>query len=198
MATKIKNILILIGPPGSGKGTQGKLLAPILNYNYLSMGSTLRGYAKGTTSTAKEVKTMIDAGHIIPDHVIRKIFNDTLKALPPSEGLILDGFPRDIGQVNILDEAFAKYGTQKVKVLFIDVPKAHVMARLTKREGIESRADDDPKVIETRFEEYDRKTHPLIEYFEKQHRLVHINGDQTIEKVHADILRTISHGQIGI
>jgi adenylate kinase len=195
---KIKNILILIGPPGSGKGTQGKLLAPILKYNYLSMGSTLRNYALNDTASAKEVKELIDAGHIIPDHVIRKIFHDAIKALPKSEGLILDGFPRDIDQVNILDEAFAKYGTEKAKVLFIDVPKAHVMARLTKREGIESRADDDPQVIETRFEEYDRKTHPLLEYFQKQHRLVHINGDQSIENVHADILRTLTNGQTGI
>jgi adenylate kinase len=195
---KIKNILILIGPPGSGKGTQGKLLAPVLGYNYLSMGSTLRSYATANTPAAKEVKELIDAGRIIPDTMIKKIFNDAVKSLPQSEGLILDGFPRDIDQVHILDEAFAKYGTQKVKVLFIDVPKAHVIARLTKREGIESRADDDPQVIETRFEEYDRKTHPLLEYFQKQHRLVHINGDQAIEKVHAEILKALSHDKAGI
>jgi adenylate kinase len=195
---KIQNILILIGPPGSGKGTQGKLLVPILKYNYLSMGATLREHAKGKAPVDKKIKDIIDAGHIIPDTMIRKIFHDAVKALPKANGLILDGFPRDIGQVSILDEAFAKYGTEKVKVLFIDVPKAHVMARLRKREGIESRADDDPQVVETRFEEYDRKTYPLIEYFEKQHRLVHINGDQNIENVHAEILRKLSHGQIGI
>jgi adenylate kinase len=195
---KIKNILILIGPPGSGKGTQGKLLAPILKYNYLSMGSTLRGYAKGGGTRASEVKRIIDAGHIIPDSMIRKIFHDAIKALPKSEGLILDGFPRDIDQVSILDEAFAKYGTEKVKVLFLDVPKVKVLSRLKKREGIEARADDDPEVIETRFQEYDRKTHPLLEYFEKQHRLVHVNGDQGVEDVHAEIIRKLSHGKIGI
>lgn len=195
---KIKNILILIGPPGSGKGTQGKLLAPVLQYNYLSMGASLREFAKGKSPDAKKVKEIIDGGNIIPNSLIQKFFYDSIKAMPKSDGLILDGFPRDINQVSILDEALAKYGTQKVRVVFIDVPKIKVLSRLQKRGGIESRVDDDPEVIETRFQVYDRQTHPLLEYFEKQHRLVNINGDQSIENVHGEILRKLNHGQIGI
>jgi adenylate kinase len=191
---KIKNVLILIGPPGSGKGTQGKLLAPILKYNYLSMGSTLREKAKSD----EEIKKTIDAGHIIPDTMIRKIFFDSIKALPKAAGVILDGFPRDIDQTNILDELISKHKVDKVRAIFIDVPKSAVLERLKKREGTEGRKDDDPEIIHTRFQEYDRKTHPLIEYFQKHHYLIHINGDQAIEKVHADILKRLTHGTIGI
>jgi adenylate kinase len=195
---KIKNLLILIGPPGSGKGTQGKLLAPILEYNYLSLGQTLRQYSAGDSPHAAEIKKIIDSGLIIPDAAIKKIFFDAVKILPKAKGLILDGFPRDIDQVNILDEAILKYKIEKVKAIFIDVPKNNIMQRLLKREGIEARSYDNPEVIETRFREYDEKTYPMVKYFEQQHRLIRINGDQTVENVHAEIIRKLAHGQIRI
>lgn len=195
---KIKNFLLLIGPPGSGKGTQGKLLAPILNYNYLSMGSTLRKYTKTSAPKAKEIKKLIDAGHIIPDDMIREIFHETIKVLPKSDGLILDGFPRDIHQVNILDESLKKYQVDKVKAIFLDVPKMNVIKRLAERAKEQDRADDNPEVIHTRFEEYHDKTFPLVEYFENHHWLSKVNGDQDIEHVHAEILKKLTHGKIGI
>ncbi len=191
---KIKNVLILIGPPGSGKGTQGKLLAPILKYNYLSMGSTLREKAKSD----KEIKKIINAGKIIPDDIIKKIFFEAINELHKAAGVILDGFPRDIGQVNILDELLSKHKVDHVKAIFIDVPKSKVLERLKKREGIESRKDDDPEVIHTRFAEYDHKTFPLVAYFEKHHWLTRIHGDQSVEQVHAEIIRRLMHGKIRI
>jgi adenylate kinase len=195
---QIKNLLILIGPPGSGKGTQGKLLAPILGYNYLSLGAKLRDYTKEKTPEAKEIKKLINKGHIIPDERIRKFLHAAIRSMPKAKGLILDGFPRDIDQVNILDEMVVKNGVSKIKAFFIDVPKIKVLSRLQKRKGKEARGDDTPEVIETRFQEYDEKTHPLLDYFHKQHRLVHINGDQSIENVHAEILRKLNHAQIRI
>lgn len=195
---KIKNLLLLIGPPGSGKGTQGKLLAPILNYNYLSMGSTLRKYTKLKTPKAKAIKELIDVGHIIPDNLIHAIFHETVKALPKADGLILDGFPRDIHQVNILDEAIRLYKVDKVKAIFIDVPKMSVMNRLVIRAQVQDRADDNAEVIHTRFEEYNEKTFPLVRYFEQHHWLTKVNGDQSIEKVHAEILSKLNHVKIGI
>ncbi|MBX4187610.1 MAG: nucleoside monophosphate kinase [Candidatus Doudnabacteria bacterium] len=189
---KIKNFLILIGPPGSGKGTQGKLLAPILNYNYLSLGQTLRDYAKGKEDEAKQVKKLINAGKIIPDAMISVISHSAIKILPKAEGLILDGFPRDIDQTNILDELISKYKVERVKAVFIDVPKAKVLERLLHRK--DSRTDDNAEVIETRFKEYDEKTHPILEYFDRQHKLIKIHGDQSIEQVHAEILKKLEHG----
>lgn len=195
---KIQNFLLLIGPPGSGKGTQGKLLAPILNYNYLSMGSTLRSFAKLKNPKAKEIKKLIDGGHIISDKLFQPIFYKTMDALPKAEGVILDGFPRDIHQVGVLDDAIKKYHVGKVKAIFLDVPKISVIKRLKERAKEEGRADDDPEAIHVRFEEYHEKTFPLVEYFEKHHWLTRIDGDQSIEKVHADILKKLSHGKISI
>jgi len=190
---KIKNFLILIGPPGSGKGTQGKLLAGVLDYTYLSLGATLREYAKRDTREAMQVKESIDNGHIIPDDIIRHIFHETITLIKPSNGLILDGFPRDVHQISILDEGIGKYRVDRVRAAFIDLPKAQVIKRLAERRGIEARADDTPDVIHTRFREYDEKTHPLVDYFDRQHKLVRINGDQSIERVHADLVRKLTH-----
>jgi adenylate kinase len=189
---KIKNFLILVGPPGSGKGTQGKLLAPILGYNYLSLGQTLREYAKRKDANAKQIKKLINSGMIVPDEMISGVLHDAVKALPKAQGLILDGFPRDIDQVKILDEAIAKYKVERVKAAFIDVPKHKLIQRLKQRK--DSRADDNPEVIDTRFREYDEKTHPLVDYFDRQHKLIKIHGDQEVEQVHAEILRKLDHG----
>jgi adenylate kinase len=190
---KIKNFLILIGPPGSGKGTQGKLLAPILDYNYLSLGQTLREISRRKhDERANQIKKLINKGMIIPDEMINNIVLETIKNLPREEGVILDGFPRDIEQVSILDEAIAKFNVDRVKAIFIDVPKIKLLQRLKLRQ--DARADDDPEVIETRFKEYDKKTHPILDYFDKQHKLLKVNGDQTVEEVHADILKKLDHG----
>lgn len=191
---KIKNLILLIGPPGSGKGTQGQLLAPLLGYNYLSMGQTLRNITKQDTPQAQQIKTLIDAGHIIPDDMIRDIFHSTVQALPPAEGLILDGFPRDVHQVNILNELLNAHQVENVRAVFIDVPKIKVIDRIKQRARLENRADDDPEIIHTRFLEYDEKTHPLVDYFERHHWLARVDGDQPIEKVHEVIMRKLGHG----
>lgn len=189
MNKEIKNIIILLGPPGCGKGTQGKMLAPLLSYNYFSMGSTLRAYVGLKEKLSKQVKEVIEKGIIIPDDWIREIILEQFEKLPSADGLVLDGFPRDIHQVHVLDEIIVQFKVNRVKVLYIDVPKFKLLSRLGRREGIESRVDDDPVVIERRFEEYELKTSPLVSYFEKQHRLIRINGDQTIEQVHEEIKR---------
>lgn len=194
----IKNVLVLIGPPGSGKGTQGKMLAAKLNYNYLSMGQAIREYTKTKTERAQEIKKIIDGGHFIPNEWIRELFFEKIKALPKAAGLILDGFPRDFHQSPILDEMIEKYHVDGVRAIFIDVPKIKIIERLKIRETTEARADDDPNVIETRFHEYDEKTFPLVSYFEHKHKLISINGDQSVEKVQEEILRKLSYAQPGI
>lgn len=191
---KIKNLLLLIGPPGSGKGTQGQLLAPKLGYNYLSMGQTLREITQRDTPLALQIKTIIDKGHIIPNDMIRDIFHQTVQALPPANGLILDGFPREIGQVDILNESLEKYEVDNIKAVFIDVPKIKVIERIKERAKLENRADDDPEIIHTRFLVYDKQTHPLVDYFEQHHWLTRVDGDQSIEHVHQDILKKLGHG----
>src|SRR4051812_13903628 len=183
---EIKNILVILGPPGSGKGTQGKLLAPILNYEYVSMGQVLRNYVQKGNELGAKVKTMIDAGQIIPDEWIRVIFHEVLLELPENtHGVILDGLPRDMSQEPILEEGCKQYGVENIKVVFIEVPEEKLRERLKLRgEDGSNRADDNPVVFDTRFAEYKNKTYPLKEFFEKRNQLVLINGDQSIEDTH--------------
>jgi adenylate kinase len=190
---KIKNVIVILGPPGSGKGTQGKMLAAFLNYNYLSMGQYLRNYTLRETELARKVKAAIDSGKIIPDEWMVHIFKEAIENLPDAPGMLLDGFPRDIGQAPILDIFMQEHLTNSLKVLFLEVEKEDLLKRIEHREkvGHEMRADDDPKVISTRFEEYENKTFPLKKYFESKGVLIPINGNQSIEGTHHEIMQKL-------
>jgi adenylate kinase len=186
---KIRNAIVVLGPPGSGKGTQGKLLASVLGYSYLSMGQHLRDYSNKDSKLAANIKETIDSGHIIPDDWIRNIFRDAVENLPDADGIILDGFPRDLGQVPILEEFLKLHETKSLKVLFLQVNENDLVERIGDRRADNSgRADDNPKIISTRFEEYKLKTFPLKKYFEDQGVVITIDGNYPIEEVHQQIL----------
>lgn len=188
----LQHILVILGPPGSGKGTQGKLLAPILNYTYVSMGQYLREYAKKDTPLAAQIKQSIDSGHIIPDDLFEQIFPEVRGRIENSDGVIFDGFPRDTAQLPVLEKLVSDFNIPDIKAVFIDVPKEKLIARIHAREKSEDRADDDPEIISTRFDEYMTKSLPAIEYFEKKHKLIKVNGDQSIESTHKEILEKLN------
>lgn len=187
----LQHILIVLGPPGSGKGTQGKMLALILNYSYLSMGQYLRAYALRDTDLAKRIKQSIDSGHIISDELFDQVFPEVKSTIRNSNGIIFDGFPRDEAQVPILENLISELNVKDIKVVFLDVPKEKLLSRLHKREKSEDRADDSPEVIGTRFDEYMHKSLPVIEYFEKKGWLIRVNGDQSIEATHDEIVKKL-------
>ncbi len=185
----------MLGAPGSGKGTQGKLLADNLGYGYFSMGAVLRQVAASDSPQAKQIKELIDSGRIIPDELIQKIFQDQLNKFKEHESVVIDAFPRDIDQVNILNDAVKEHQVNSLRVIFLDVPKEVLLERIKERneEAREKRADDRTSVIDTRFAEYEAKTLPLVDYFQKAGILIRIMGNRPIEEVHQEILEKVHH-----
>ena len=211
---KLQNVILVMGPPGSGKGTQSKLLASKLEYEYFSTGELSREYAKHDTEFGKRVKSIIDQGLILPIDIINEIFVKKFESLTDSTGIILDGYPRALDQLNLLEELLQKHEIKKPIVFFLNVDRNNLVNRLQKRKTcskcgtiyndhmqeykngicskcggeLVSRADDDPAVIIKRFDEYHVKTAPVKEYFEAKGLLININGDQSIEEVQKEIL----------
>ncbi len=177
-----------MGAPGSGKGTQTKLLSSKLGYEFFSTGELARDYSKLDNDLGRKIKSMVDAGIILPIDIIREIFIKKFESILDAKGAILDGFPRTLEQVELLDELMAKYSIQNIKPLFLNVDREKLMERLASRAKIESRADDDPAAVAKRFDEYMVKTAPVKEHYESKGLLIPINGDQTVELVQEEIL----------
>ncbi|MDP4001028.1 MAG: nucleoside monophosphate kinase [bacterium] len=191
----LKKIILLMGPPGSGKGTQSKLLIDVLGFAYFSTGELSREYAQMDNELGRKIKETIDQGVILPIDIIREIFVKKLESLSQEEGLILDGYPRTMDQVELLNELMQKYSIKDVKVLFLEVDREKLLKRLATRieDGGDHgrRVDDDPQVVMTRFDEYNKKTADVQKYYEDQGLLKIINGDQSIEQVHEDVKKEL-------
>ena len=185
---QLQNVIVFMGAPGSGKGTQTKLLAVSLGYHYFSTGEISREYAKHDTDFGKKVKSIIDAGIILPIDIIQEIFIKKFESILGFPGVILDGYPRTTEQAQLLEELMHKFGIKKLKVIFLDVERQKLLDRLSLRGKGHGRADDEDIAVGKRFDEYIAKTAPVKDHYESQGKLIYINGDQTIEKVHQDIL----------
>jgi len=192
---QLQNVILLMGPPGTGKGTQSKLLVEKLGYGYFSMGDTFRELAKQDSELARQVKAIIDKGHIVTDDLTIQVFESSIEKMMDKPGLIIDGFPRTLGQLEMLNELLQKHSVQNFKVFFLDVDKEKLLHRLSLRSQSQGRVDDaDVAAVEKRFDEYMTKTAPVKEYYESIGKLIHINGDQaeqmdeSIQKVHESIM----------
>ena len=187
----LQNVILLMGPPGCGKGTQSKLLVDKLGYGYFSMGDTLRAYAKMDSDLGRQIKTTIDQGYIVPDDVAEQVFRESfIKIAENAKGLIVDGYPRTDQQIRVFEEVLTSLGANdKIKVIFLDVDKQKLIDRLKLRSQTEGRDDDaDMAAIEKRFDEYNKKTAFAKQYYDNIGLVTHINGDQSIEVIHQEIL----------
>lgn len=172
--------LILLGIQGSGKSTQGNLLRDKLDIPYLSTGHIFRVIAKEHTPLGRYIKELMNAGYLIPDKKTLEIVSDYLKRPEYEKGYILDGFPRTITQA----ESFSN-GIDKV--IYLEVSDKEALWRLAYRNG-ESREDDTLSAIRKRIDLYHQFTDPVIDFYKKKKKLVTINGEQPIEKIHKEIM----------
>jgi adenylate kinase len=195
--------LILLGPPGSGKGTQGEGLREDLRLPYYATGDILRSAVKEGTEVGKRAKEFMDKGELVPDEVLIGIISERIQGEEASDGFILDGFPRTVPQAEALDDEIEGLGRKMTAAILIEVPEEEIVKRLggrrtceenghvfhidfnpPKEEGVCDvdgsplvvRDDDKPDVIKNRLEQYREKTEPLIGYYEDQGILQKVDG----------------------
>lgn len=178
-ATNMK--FIILGPPGTGKGTQAKFLAHHYHLTHLSTGDLFRAAYAKKTKLGMDAASYWLKGNLVPDTLTFQIFEANL----PADNFLLDGFPRTIPQAAWLAEKRAID-----KVIYIDSSEKETIARLLKRATTEGRKDDTPETIKTRLNVYKQQTAPLLNFYKD--KLVRINGDQTVEEVSHEIIRKLA------
>jgi adenylate kinase len=209
--------LILLGPPGAGKGTQAERLRGDFDLPYLATGDMLRQHVKQGTEIGKEAKAYMDAGDLVPDELIIKMLLERIED-EGDDGFLLDGFPRSVPQADALDEAIASRGRRLTAVLLIDAPDDVLVRRISGRrvsengrtyhvefdppkvEGVDDedgtalilRDDDRPEVVRKRLETYERQTKPLIDYYEERGLLHRFDGTLPPTEVHDHIRATLA------
>ena len=180
--------LLIMGPPGAGKGTQAKILAKKFNLVHLSTGDILRKEIDKSSELGLKAQTYMNAGNLVPDDVLLEMMQSTLTELEDS-GVILDGFPRTIPQAIGLSKIFQSLNQAIDSIINIEVDKEVLITRLVQRAKNSGRADDTEEVIVNRQNVYVELTAPLIEFY--QSNIIHINGDGSIDEVTARILKHI-------
>jgi adenylate kinase len=211
--------LIFLGPPGAGKGTQAERLIGDFDLPYYATGIILRSAIEAETELGREAKGYVDKGELVPDELICRVIEERLDSGEADDGFLLDGFPRTIGQAEMLEQALDNRGRSLTSVLLIDVPDDEVLRRLSgrrtcvqnghvyhlefdppKSEGIcdqdgsrlVQRDDDRPETIRNRLAVYHEQTEPLIEWYEEKGLLRHFDGTRTPDEVHARIRATLA------
>ena len=182
-------ILIFLGPPGSGKGTQAKLLAEQKGLPHISLGDILRAEVKAESEIGKKAKAFMDGGNLVPDELSIELTRQRISQPDCRNGFIIDGFPRSMAQAEALTKMFAAGKLNLDRVIYFQVNEAEVTKRLLSRATIEGRADDNLAAIKTRFEVYEKTTRPLIDYYQRTGKLLEINAARTIEEIGRDLAK---------
>ena len=181
------NVLIL-GPQGSGKGTQAKLIAKTYGIPHIATGDMIREMKELDTPVGREVKSVYDAGRLVEDDLIVRMIRDRLDPGDTIPGFVLDGFPRNMAQAEALDELLQELGRDIDVVFELRVPRDVLLERIQKRAAEENRSDDTPDAIRQRLEIYARETAPLVEYYRTTRgNVVGIRGHRSIDEIFAEI-----------
>jgi adenylate kinase len=210
--------LILLGPPGAGKGTQAERLTQDFPLAYIATGDMLRNAVAEGTDLGLKAKAFMDAGGLVPDDVIIGVALDRVEADDARDGFLLDGFPRTVGQADALEQEMEKLGRKMTAVLLIEVPDEDIIRRISgrrmsksgrvyhvefdppKHEGrcdvdgtaLFQRDDDKAEVVRARLDHYHELTMPLIEYYEDRGLLRRFDGTRSPTEVHDHIRATVA------
>ena len=177
--------LLIMGPPGAGKGTQAAILAERLRIPHISTGDLFRANLADNTALGQEAKKYMDAGEYVPDSVTNDMVRNRLESDDAASGFLLDGYPRTLAQVAELDEMLADSSIDRVLVLSADTDA--VVARLLHRASEQQRTDDTEEIIRHRMDVYSEQTAPLIELYASRGILVEVSGLGAVNEVTEDI-----------
>lgn len=211
--------LVVLGPPGAGKGTQGQRLTEDFSVAYISTGDILRENVKEGTELGKQAKEHMDSGGLVPDELVIAMIEDRVSQDDAGDGFILDGFPRNVAQADALSAMLDEHDRHLTAALLVDVSDEEVIRRLSgrrvcvknghtyhvefdppKREGVcdqdgsrlEVRDDDKPETVKKRLETYHENTEPLIEYYDERGLLRRFDGTRDKTEVHDHIRATLA------
>ncbi len=210
-------VFLVVGPQGSGKGTQAERLAKKFKLNYAGAGEMLRRAARQRTAFGKKVALATKQGKLVPSAWVVELAKKEIKQTAKNQGLVFDGFARLLPEAKALQQLLNKIGRPITAVFLIDISTKETIKRLSKRRQcsnshlfisgktlkknqkkcpqcgarIFQREDDQPKAIRERLKNYHRRTMPALDYFKKQGLLIKINGTQPVKKVFADILKSL-------
>jgi len=175
--------IILLGPPGSGKGTQGALLAERSRASRVSTGDLLRTAVRDATPLGKEAKSYMDRGLLVPDGVVLGLIEDVLNSPRAKSGIIMDGFPRTTAQAEEVDRLLDARKMQIDNVLNFEVPDDELVRRMQGRAAKEGRTDDTPAAFQQRLAVYREQTAPLIAYYRMRGTLVTVPAVGAVEEI---------------
>lgn len=217
----MSKIIVLMGAPGAGKGTQARLLQERLHLPQISTGDMFRALAESQTPLAEEVRAIQQAGRLIPDELVIRVVEDRTAKDDCRDGYILDGFPRTAAQAGMLEELAARQ-YKRLSAILIDVPLEFLEKRMTGRRScpvcgeiynlyfrparvdnkcdlhpeaqLTQRADDTAEKVRVRLETYNRETAPLLDYYQSTGRLHRVDGTRSPEEIYGDIEKILNRG----
>jgi adenylate kinase len=183
--------LLLLGPQGSGKGTQAARIAAEYGIPHVSTGEMFRSAMVAGTALGERIRPLYEAGELIPDDVTIELIEERLSEDDAREGFVLDGFPRNHVQAQALDGLLEALGRELDAILFFDLPEGVAHERMRRRAGAEGRSDDTPEAIERRLAIYERETVPVVEHYRATGKLVPVHADRSVNEVFAEIQRAL-------
>jgi adenylate kinase len=183
--------VLLLGPQGSGKGTQAKRIQAEYGIPHIATGEILRGAMEEGTELGRKVKPIVESGQLVPDDLMIDLIRDRLMQPDAERGFILDGFPRTSRQADALDAMLDEIGRSLSIVFEFQLPDDIARERLLRRAELEGRADDTPDVIDRRLALYHEQTEPLVEHYRAQGNLVGVHANKSVDGVFAEVQDTL-------
>lgn len=188
--------IVLLGPPGSGKGTQAALLVERLGVPHISTGALLRNAAKRGTELGLKAKALTDKGELVPDDIISDMIEERLSRDDVANGFILDGYPRNLAQARSLDALLERIGQPVDEAILIDLDAERIIKRIAKRAKEEGRADDTEETVRNRLQVYAQQTAPVADYYAERGLLTKVLGEGGVDEIFQRLVSILNLGAV--